>query len=407
MREFARSLWTRLLGEFNSVGFVRLVQTHLLSAAGDALVAVALAGSVFFSEDPNTARERVALSLVMTMAPFAIVAPFIGPIIDRVPGGRKLVLMAATGCRAILCLLMATSLDSVALYPIAFLSLVFSKTHAVAKSAAVPEIVDDEKLLVKANSILAVSAVVSSFVVGGLGYAFSAVIGEAWVLRVGAVLFVVAAALSMEVGIKNVRRAEESAETTATKLRDTGVLVAGAVMATLRASVGFLAFLIAFDLRRAEAATIWFGFAISAGMIGSSLGNLIAPRIRGHVREETMLIAAPCTVGVVALVLTQWPGRYASAGLALVLGLVTATAKLAFDSLVQRDAPSAVQARSFARFEAVFQLVWVFGALAPVTFTISTVLGYLLLAVAAIGSAVWYAISPRRKLTVAASTDPG
>jgi hypothetical protein len=395
-RAFERA-WLGLLGEFNSVGFVRLVQTHLLSAAGDALVAVALAGSVFFSEDPNTARERVALSLVMTMAPFAVVAPFIGPVIDRVPGGRKLVLMAAMGCRAILCLLMATSLDSVALYPIAFLSLVFSKTHAVAKSAAVPEIVDDEKLLVKANSILAVSAVVSSFVVGGLGYGFSALIGEAWVLRVGAVLFVIGAALSMEVGIKNVRRATESAEATASNLRDTGILMAGAVMATLRASVGFLAFLIAFDLRRAEAATIWFGFAISAGMIGSSVGNLIAPRIRGHVREETMLIVAPCVVGAVALVLTQWPGRYASAGLALVLGLVTATAKLAFDSLVQRDAPSAVQARSFARFEAVFQLVWVVGALLPVTFTISTTLGYVVLAGMTVGAAAWYAISPRRK----------
>jgi hypothetical protein len=397
VKRLFRSLWTRLLGEFNSVGFVRLVQTHLLSAAGDALVAVALAGSIFFSEDPNTARERVALSLVMTMAPFAVVAPFIGPAIDRVPGGRKLVLMAAAGCRAILCLLMATSLDSVALYPIAFLSLVFSKTHAVAKSAAVPEIVEEDHLLVKANSILAVSAVVSSFVVGGIGYGLSAVIGEQWVLRAGAVLFVIGAALAMEVGIKSFRRAHESSETTAVKLRDTGVLIAGAVMATLRASVGFLAFLIAFDLRRDGAATIWFGVAISAGMIGSSLGNLIAPKIRGHVREEMMLIVAPCGVGVVALVLTQSAGRWASAGLALVLGLVTATSKLAFDSLVQRDAPSAVQARSFARFEAVFQLVWVVGALAPVTLTISTVLGYVVLAVATIGAASWYAMSPRRK----------
>lgn len=404
MKRLLRSGWTRLLGEFNSVGFVRLVQTHLLSAAGDALVAVALAGSIFFSEDPNTARERVALSLVMTMAPFAVVAPFIGPAIDRVPGGRKLVLMAAAGCRAILCLLMASSLDSVALYPIAFLSLVFSKTHAVAKSAAVPEIVEDQTLLVKANSILAVSAVVSSFIVGGLGYGLASLIGGEWVLRIGAVLFVIGAALAMEVGIKSFRHAQESAEATVVKLRDTGVLIAGAVMATLRASVGFLAFLIAFDLRRDGAAMIWFGVAISAGMIGSSVGNLVAPRVRARVREETMLIAAPCVVGVVALALTQSPGRWSSAGLALVLGLVTAASKLAFDSLVQRDAPSAVQARSFARFEAAFQLVWVVGALAPVTLTISTTLGYVVLAVATIGSATWYGISPRRKGALPAVT---
>jgi MFS family permease len=397
MKRFLRLAWSRLLGEFNSTGFVRLVQTHILSSAGDALVAVALAGSIFFSEDPNTARTRVALSLAMTMAPFAVVAPFLGPAIDRVPGGRKLVLMAAAGCRAVLCLLMATSLESVALYPIAFMSLVFSKTHAVAKSAAIPEIVQDEHLLVKANSILAVSAVVSSFVVGGLGYGLASVIGEAWVLRIGAVLFVSGAALAMEVGIKSYRRAQESSEETAIKLRDTGVLYAGAVMATLRASVGFLAFLIAFELRRDSAPMVWFGLAISAGMIGSSLGNLLAARVRKHVREETMLIVAPCLVGVVALVLTYSAGRLASAALAGVLGLVTATAKLAFDSLVQRDAPSAVQARSFARFEAVFQLVWVFGALIPVTFTISTTFGYIMLAAATIGVAIWYSVIPRRR----------
>jgi MFS family permease len=395
MKGLFRAAWVRLLGEFNSTGFVRLVQTHILSSSGDALVAVALAGSIFFSEDPNTARTKVALSLVMTMAPFAVVAPFLGPAIDRVPGGRKLVLMGAAGMRAVLCLLMATSLTSVALYPIAFLSLVFSKTHAVAKSAAIPEIVQDEHLLVKANSILAVSAVASSFVVGGVGYGFASVIGEEWVLRIGAVLFVMGAALAMEVGIKSFHQVQERGAKTAFTLRNTGVLHAGAVMATLRASVGFLAFLIAFELRRDGAPMVWFGLAISAGMVGTSLGNLIAAGIRKHVREETMLIVAPVVVGVCALVLTQSAGRWASAALAGVLGFVTAMAKLAFDSLVQRDAPSAVHARSFARFEAVFQLVWVFGALIPVTLTISTVMGYVLLASATIGVAIWYKLTPR------------
>lgn len=392
-----RLLWVRLLGEFNSTGFVRLVQTHLLSAAGDALVAIALAGSIFFSEDPNTARTRVAFSLILTMAPFAVVAPFLGPAIDRVPGGRKLVLMSACGGRALLCLFMASSLENVALYPIAFLSLVFSKTHAVAKSAAVPEIVEDERLLVKANSILAVSAVVSSFIVGGVGYGLAAVVGQAWVLRIGAVLFVIGAALAMEVGTGSFRHAKNTTEESVGMLRDAGVLLAGAVMATMRASIGFLAFLIAFDLRRDAASTAWFGLAISAGLIGSSIGNLVGPRLRGHVREESMLTAAAFTVGAFAMMFTQFPGRLASAGLALILGTACGVAKLAFDSLVQRDAPAAVQARSFARFEAVFQLVWVVGALLPVTFTISTRWGYGLLAAVTIGAALWYLVSPRRR----------
>ena len=35
----------------------------------DAMVAVALAGSIFFSIDPSAARWRVALYLVLTIAP--------------------------------------------------------------------------------------------------------------------------------------------------------------------------------------------------------------------------------------------------------------------------------------------------------------------------------------------------
>ena len=41
----------------------------------DALVAMALAGSLFFDLDPNEARWKVFLYLALTMAPLAIVAP--------------------------------------------------------------------------------------------------------------------------------------------------------------------------------------------------------------------------------------------------------------------------------------------------------------------------------------------
>src|SRR5919199_6111214 len=67
--------------------FSRLAVAHVLSMAGDALVTVALAGSLFFSITPGAARGRVALYLVLTMAPFAVVAPLVGPFLDRSRGG--------------------------------------------------------------------------------------------------------------------------------------------------------------------------------------------------------------------------------------------------------------------------------------------------------------------------------
>ena len=390
------SLWHRARGDIDSLSFTRLVQTHGLSAAGDAFVAVALAGSVFFSEDPNTARERVALSLVLTMAPFAVVAPFLGPVIDRARGGRRVILLTAASARALLCLLMAGVLEEILLYPLAFMALVFSKTHAVAKSASVPEIVKSETMLVRANSVLALTAVLAGFVGGALAVAVATLAGSEWSLRAGALVFSAAAALAFEVGTENTHPSRRTARETGEELRSSGVFAAGIAMASVRLCVGFLAFLIAFDLRRAEAPTWWFAVAVSASMVGSSIGNVIAPRLRGHVREEHMLSGMGLMICISALALASSASRITGPLLAAIVAVAAATAKLSFDSLVQRDAPSAVQGRSFARFEAGFQLSWVVGALLPVGIAIDTGVGYVVLGTIAGMVAVWYAVTHRR-----------
>jgi hypothetical protein len=47
---------------------------------------------------------------------------------------------------------------------------------------------------------------------------------------------------------------------------------------------------------------------------------------------------------------------------AAVTGIGTTAARLSFDALVQKDAPEEVRARTFARYETMFQLCWVAGA---------------------------------------------
>src|SRR5262245_41291761 len=118
--------------------FTRLARTHAAAVAGDALIALALAGSLFFDIDPSAARSKVALYLALTMAPFAVVAPLIGPVLDRARGGRRLMVIAANGLRTVLCLMMIRNLGSLALFPLAFLMLVLAKSYHVAKSAIVP-----------------------------------------------------------------------------------------------------------------------------------------------------------------------------------------------------------------------------------------------------------------------------
>jgi hypothetical protein len=72
------------------------------------------------------------------------------------------------------------------------------------------------------------------------------------------------------------------------------------------------------------------------------------------------------------------------------------TAKQAFDSIVQRDAPDANRGRTFARFETRFQLVWVIGALLPIIIPIPIVVGFALIALVAAVALIWYLIGLRQ-----------
>src|SRR5688500_5823441 len=83
--------------------FARLALAHALAMGGDALATMALAGSLFFDISPGAARGRVILSLVLTMAPFAVVGPLLGPVLDRLPGGRRLMLVLAALTRVVAC----------------------------------------------------------------------------------------------------------------------------------------------------------------------------------------------------------------------------------------------------------------------------------------------------------------
>ncbi|MDQ3679852.1 MAG: hypothetical protein M3378_04770 [Actinomycetota bacterium] len=375
--------------------FSRLVVAHALAVAGDALVTMALAGSLFFDISPTAARGRVALSLVLTMAPFALVAPFLGPAIDRVRGGRRLMVFMAAGGRAVAAWLMASILDTLLLFPATFALLVLSKTHSVAKSSLVPTVVRSDDELVQANSKLALVSAVTGLVAAAPGVAVLELAGAEWVVRLAAVAFVTAAVASLR--IRHVRLDDPAARPLAKEeLHDAGIRLAAASMGVLRGSVGFLTFLIAFSLRREGAAAWRFGAALAASLGATVVGAAAAPRLRRSVAEEHLL--AGCLGLVVISGVAAWrvDGFIGDLLLAAAIGVAASAGKLAFDSLVQRDAPDATQGRSFARYEAIFQLTWVVGALVPVVTAVPRRLGYALLIVAAAVSMVTYLVGLRR-----------
>ena len=71
-------------------GLAKVIELHAVSAAGDALVLLALANTVFFSVPVGEARGRVALYLLVTMLPFSILAPDPGPAAGPLPARAPL-----------------------------------------------------------------------------------------------------------------------------------------------------------------------------------------------------------------------------------------------------------------------------------------------------------------------------
>jgi hypothetical protein len=382
--------------------FSRLAVAHALSTAGDALVTMALAGSLFFSISPNAARGRVALSLILTVAPFGLVAPFLGPAVDRRAGGRRAMVVLVAGARAATALYMARVVNGLLLFPAAFVYLVLSKTHSVSKSALVPGVVESDAELVEANSKLALIGVVMGFLAAIPGIPLLKLTDDGrWVLRLAAVVFAAAAVAALRIKAVEERgdpavhvfgRAARAGDVAQDEVavRERGIRLAAVAMAGVRASVGFLTFMIAFALRRGHAPAWLFGAALAASMGGTMLGAAVAPRARKALSEERLLITALVVILVAGLVATRLPGRPACVVMAAAVGLAASGGKLAFDSLVQRDAPGAVRGRQFARFEAGFQLTWVAGALVPVIIHIPIRLGAVFLAAGAAALLVSY-----------------
>lgn len=397
-------------GAFVVSPFMRLARVHAFGAASDAAIAVTLAGSVFFSISPDDSRGRVALYLLLTMAPFAVVAPLIGPVIDRVRGGRRMMIIATAFGRGVIAFLMIGDVGTLWLFPEAFALLVLQKSYSIAKSAVVPELVRADQDLVSANSRLALISAVSGIAGVAIAGVFSLIGGPSYSAAIAMCGFIITTVMAFQTA-PIVVAAEPTARLEREELRDATVLLAASATAILRGLVGFVTFLLAFEFRGGKdgldvstlgsaaggatasardidiagdpAAPVWhFGVVLVAAGIGALVGAKIAPSVRQRIPEERMLVTALGVVFFAALFATFSGNLSGATVLSFAIASCAATGKLAFDSLVQRAAPDANYGRSFARFEARFQFAWVVGAFIPAVIPLNIVVGGIGVAVA-------------------------
>ncbi|MBO8191904.1 MFS transporter [Streptomyces oryzae] len=363
-------------------GLGKLIELHAVNSAGDMLVTVALASTVFFSVPTGEARGRVALYLAVTMAPFALLAPVIGPLLDRIPHGRRAAMAAAMLTRALLALTMAGAVATggLELYPAALGVLVSSKAYGVVRSAVVPRLLPPRISLVKANSRVTLAGLLATGAAAPAGAGLH-LLGERWPLYGAFAVFLVGTFLSFSLdhkvdsakGERPARLAPTAQETPAEQqrgprpgLRTVGVSVLSALLAnsSLRALSGFLTFFLAFLLREHPfeglGAVVSLGFVGVAAGAGNALGTAIGAWLRARGPEVIIICVLFCALGA-ALVAVALYGTATVTAVAATAGIVQALGKLSLDALIQRDVPDQVRTSAFARSETLMQMSWVAG----------------------------------------------
>ncbi|WP_333617938.1 MFS transporter [Dietzia sp.] len=415
-------------------GLAQLAYTTVANFSIDAMLAVALANTLFFSAATAESRTNVALYLLMTVAPFAFIAPVIGPALDRMRRGRRFTLSMTFTLRAVLAVILALNFNSLLLYPCALGMLVLSKTYGVVRASCTPYLMPPKLDLVRTNARLTILGhVFGSLVAGGVAAVIAWMFDSHQVLWVLALVALVGAYLciglpasaefhegdetaslayfhhgddgggagsgsaselpagagdTVPLGdkpaptrrpLRNAARARvDVLKTVLTRPLGRDVVAGLWAEASVRMLTGFMTLYVAFVAKSTEAAAATeqiaiLGAAGAAAGIGTFAGNGLGARITlGHPARITLTVSG---FAVAATVVAAVAGNvYAAVALSLVAALTSAIGKVALDASIQTDIPDIARSSAFGRSETALQLAWVFGGalgvLLPTDFSI-------------------------------------
>ena len=377
-----------------SPGLNRFAWAQCFSGAADAMVAVSLAGSLFFNLSPEASRQQILFYLVINLAPYALMAPLVGPAIDRLRHGPRNIAVFLFALRAVCAAGLALTLLDLGFYFFALALLIAAKATGVTRQALTPGLVDDSSQLVSANSRLARLNVIAGTVGGAVGAALLAISTPMVAASGAAVLFVGAAIATLRVP-DPARWPEAPASVVYEELHRPTIVATSWAFTVVRAAVGFFVFGLAFALRRESEPAWMYGATVAAYGAGAFAGNAVAPVMRRRYGEDRLMAAALIVLAIVAAFGALGPSRLLVVLVAIVLGGAGSVARQAFDSLVQTAAPTATHGRAFARFETRFQVAWVLGAVAATGIGIPIQISLAIVAVGLVPAALLYVLSLR------------
>lgn len=388
-------------------GLTALMYATIANFAVDAVLAVSLAGTLFFSATTGESKGSVAAYLLVTIAPFAVLAPVIGPLLDRIRTGRRIAMSLTFAARVILAAVLLQNFDSWLLYPAALGMLVLSKSYGVLKSSVTPRLAPENLDLVRANARLMITGHIGgSMVVGAAAAAVAFVFSpkEAlWLLLVCALVgiylcglipstaessgdevfadpFAPTEDLGPAMGAPDGEEAPTVVAPTASSAsssligrwrRSMSVRFPDATRTAMwgtamqRLGTGFMTIYVAFvaksshTLSGAEQLAL-LGVVGAAGGVGTFLGNTVGSRVKFARPRFTVIMLAVVSLAsvVVAAVVDGVP---TAAVATLLLSLGSAISKSCLDATIQSGLNPSAQASAFGLSETILQLSWVLG----------------------------------------------
>ncbi|CCH27857.1 MFS transporter [Actinosynnema sp. NPDC047251] len=353
-------------------GLSSLTYAVMMNYAADAAMAVALANTLFFSAATGESKGKVALYLLITVAPFALVAPVIGPALDKIQHGRRFALAGSCVLRVVLAIVMAMNFDNWGLYPAALGSMVLSKSFTVLKAAITPRVLPSEITLSKTNARMTVFGLAAGGVFGLFAAGFANIFGSPGALWFTAVLCLGNAWLCLRIPswvevtdgeVPTSLRAQPQKPKRQPLGRTVVVSLWG--NGTIRMLTGFLMLFAAFVVRAqtegdAFMQLLLLGAIAGAAGVGSFLGNAVGARLHFGQPDQVVIGCLSATL-VTTIVAALLPGLITAAAVGLVGATASSLAKVSLDAVIQDDLPEQSRASAFGRSETILQLGWVFG----------------------------------------------
>ncbi|MET9833042.1 MFS transporter [Streptomyces sp. NPDC006385] len=368
--------------------FRRLLVVRLLSQGADGVYQTALATYVVFSPEKQTSAAAIASAMAVLLLPYSLVGPFSGVLLDR--WRRRQVLLYGSLLRTVLAsataVLIIAQVPDWLFYVSALCVTAVNRFVLSGLSAALPRVVDDERLVI-ANSLSPTAGTLAATAGAGLAFLVRLVAwdSDAAVVLLGAALYLCAGLASLRMSRELLGPDLELVQprlvaALAGTARD---LAAGVrhlatpprrqaawalfAMSLMRFCYGALLVMLLMLCRYAFSSNADDGLALLGLALGFSAAGFFAaavatPWAAGRLGTGRWIVvcagSAAVLVPTLGLIFAIIPMLVA----AFVLGLTTQGAKIATDTIVQTSVEDGFRGRIFSVYDVLFNVAFVSAA---------------------------------------------